>query len=294
MLRTGIWCRCRACTQAQSVDDGDEEPPKGNAAGRGAHWPGPSARPVTHARPASAADASEENDHALSQPSRRELLAELRPADREAFLARCKKLHFAQGTHLFSQGEPYTTSHLVYSGVVRTYYVSPTGKEITIAYWSEGGLIGGPNVFKENRPHIWSAQAATDVVTESIRGRDLEELAMRIPQLAHYLIETMTSKLHWVSVLLQTFGTQSVRSRLAHLLLQLGERYGVKHDGGTLIAHQFSHDELARMVGATRPWVTIAIKNLKKEAIIACSGRHIIVLDKQALKRVIHAQPSRG
>ena len=240
------------------------------------------------------AEALEESDRGLPPPSQRELLAELRPPDREAFLARCKKLHFAQGTHLFSQGEPYTTSHLVCSGVVRTYYVSPTGKEITIAYWSEGGFVGGPNVFKEQRPHIWSAQAATDVVTESIRGRDLEELAMRIPQLAHYLIETMTFKLHWVSVLLQTFGTQSVRSRLAHLLLQLSERYGVKHSEGTLIAHQFSHDELARMVGATRPWVTIAIKHLKNDAVIACSGRHIIVRDKQALKRVIHAQASRG
>src|SRR5207244_8621622 len=143
-----------------------------------------------------------------------------------------------------------TTSYLIRSGVVRTYYVAPTGKEITIAYWSAGALIGGPQVFSEHRPHIWSAQAASDAVTESIRGRDLEALSLKIPALAHYLIETLTFKLHWVSVLLQTFGTQSVRSRLAHLLLQLAERYGVPEDGGTLISHHFSHDELARMVGA--------------------------------------------
>lgn len=247
-----------------------------------------STRSLQKAAPAAGAGVSEEIGD-TSSPSQRDLFTELCPADRQAFLARCKKQHFASGAHLFSQGEPYTTSHLVCSGVVRTYYVSPTGKEITIAYWSEGALVGGPNVFTENRPHIWSAQAATEVATEGIRGRDLEELSMRMPQLAHYLIETLTFKLHWVSVLLQTFGTESVRSRLAHLLLQLSERYGVKRGGGTLIAHQFSHDELARMVGATRPWVTIAIRNLKKDAIITCSGRHIIVLDRQAL-----AQQSRG
>jgi len=239
------------------------------------------------------AEIPERDDHVPAPPSQRDLFAELRPADRQAFLAKCKKQHFAPGAHLFSQAEPYTTSYLVCSGVVRTYYVSPTGKEITIAYWSEGALVGGPNVFREHRPHIWSAQAATEVVTQSIRGRELEELSMRIPQLAHYLIETLTFKLHWVSVLLQTFGTQSVRSRLAHLLLQLSERYGAKHGGGTLIAHHFSHDELARMVGATRPWVTVALKNLKEEAIIACRGRHIIVLNRQALEKVVHAQQSR-
>lgn len=240
---------------------------------------------------AGAAVASEESDRSVAAPSQGDLFEQLRSADREAFLARCRKQHYAAGAHLFSQGEPYTASHVIRSGVVRTYYVSPTGKEITIAYWSAGALVGGPNVFREYRPHIWSAQAVTDVATEWIRGRDLEELSMKIPELAHYLIETLTFKLHWVSVLLQTFGTQSVRSRLAHLLLQLSERYGTKHDEGTLITHHFSHDELARMVGATRPWVTIAIRNLKKDAIITCSGRHIVVVNKPALEKVIHASP---
>jgi len=233
-----------------------------------------------------AAEAREPSDHRFVPPSQRDLLEGLRPVDRQAVLARCKQQHFAPGKHLFAQAEPYTTSYLLCSGVVRTYYVSPTGKEITIAYWSEGALVGGPNVFEEHQPHIWSAQAATEVVTRSIRGRDLEELSMRIPQLAHYLIDTLTFKLHWVSVLLQTFGTQSVRSRLAHLLLQLSDRYGVQQCGGTLIAHQFSHDELARMVGATRPWVTIALRDLKKEAIVACSGRHLVVLNRAALRGV--------
>jgi len=243
------------------------------------------ARGLRH-EPSGAYRVPERSDRTLAPPSQHDLFEELRPTDRQAVLARCKKQHFASGEHLFAQAEPYTMSHLLCSGVVRTYYVSPTGKEITIAYWSEGALVGGPNVFQEHRPHIWSAQAATNVVTQSIRGRDLEELSMRIPQLAHYLIDTLTFKLHWVSVLLQTFGTQSVRSRLAHLLLQLGDRYGVKESEGTLIAHHFSHDELARMVGATRPWVTIAIRDLKKEAIIACSRRHFVILNREGLKGV--------
>ena len=41
-------------------------------------------------------------------------------------------------------------SHLIHSGVVRTYYVAPSGKEITIAYWPQGTLVGGPNVLWEN------------------------------------------------------------------------------------------------------------------------------------------------
>jgi CRP/FNR family transcriptional regulator, cyclic AMP receptor protein len=223
-----------------------------------------------------------------SNPKQQDLFSSLAASEQRTLLAKCKELHFEESGHLFSQNEPYTASHIVMRGIVRTYYVSPTGKEITIAYWSEGAFVGGPNVFNQNGTHIWAAQAVTDVLTLAIRGDDLEQLSRRIPALAHYLIETLTFKLHWVSVLLQTFGTESIRSRLAHLILHLGERYGVPHADGQLIQHHFSHDELARMVGATRPWVTIAIRNFKKDGLLSCSGRHLVIVDRQGLENAIH------
>jgi CRP-like cAMP-binding protein len=230
----------------------------------------------------------------LSAPSRHlDLFAELEPAECRAFLARCTRQQFRAGANLFSQGEPYTRSYLIQSGVVRTYYVAPSGKEITIAYWPEGTLVGGPNVFKERRPHIWSAQAATDVFTQQIKGRDLEELSMRIPRLAHYLIESLSFKLSWVSVLLQTFGTQSVRGRVAYLLLQLGDRYGEQRGDGTLIAHHFSHEEIARMVGATRSWVTLSLKELKNQGIIATRGREILILSRPGLQATAQDRKNR-
>lgn len=222
-----------------------------------------------------------------STPRQRNVFAELSQTERQSFLAKCKGQHFERGSHLFSQNERYTTTYLIRSGLVRTYYVSPTGKEITIAYWSDGALVGGPNVFNEQSTHIWSAQAVKDVMTLAIRGRDLEEISMKIPALAHYLIDTLTFKLHWVSVLLQTFGTESVRLRLAHLLRQLSEHYGIEYCGGTMIKHPFSHEELARMVGATRSWVSITLSSFKKEGILTCNGRHLVILNKSSLEKVI-------
>ena len=227
--------------------------------------------------------------HKRSPPRQGDLFAQLSQAERARFLASCKEQQFEPRAHLFSQNDRYTTTYLILNGLVRTYYVSPTGKEITIAYWSGNTLVGGPNVFDEQSTHIWSAQAVTAVATLAIRGRDLEEISMQIPALAHYLIDTLTFKLHWVSVLLQTFGTESVRLRLAHLLLQLSEHYGVEQRDGTLIKHQLSHEELARMVGATRSWVSITLSSFKKEGVLACSGRHLLIPDKSALEKIILA-----
>ena len=251
------------------------------------------ARPLPRPAPAKPKPGPAPANQPLRPDPHLDLFAELEPAECEAFLARCTRQHFSAGTNLFSQGEPYMKSHLIHSGVVRTYYVAPSGKEITIAYWPQGTLVGGPNVFKERRPHIWSAQAATDVVTEQIKGQDLEELSLRIPRLAHYLIDSLTFKLSWVSVLLQTFGTQSVRGRVAHLLLQLGDRYGVQHGESTLIAHHFSHEEIARMVGATRSWVTLSLKELKNQGIIATLGRDIVILNRAGLQATAQDRKNR-
>ncbi|MGC1816324.1 MAG: Crp/Fnr family transcriptional regulator [Casimicrobiaceae bacterium] len=227
----------------------------------------------------------------LSPRKQRDIFAALSPTERELFLERCKEDLFDAGSLLFSQNDRSTTTYFIRSGIVRAYYVSPTGKEITVAYWSAGTLVGAPNVFNEQGRHVWCAQAVTDVVTLGIRGRRLEDAAMKIPALAHYLIDTLAFKLHWMSVLLQTFGTESVRLRLAHLLLQLSEHYGLetstKQGGGTMIQHHFSHEELARMVGATRTWVTLTLSTFKKEGMVACNGRHLVVLDKRKLEDVI-------
>lgn len=218
-------------------------------------------------------------------PVQLDLFSEIGADERQLFLARCTKQHFAAGVNLFAQDEPYAKSYLIRSGVVRTYYVSPSGKEITLAYWNEGAMVGGPSVFRERQLHIWSAQAVTEVEAEQIKGHDLEDLCMRMPRLAHYVIETLSYKLYWVSVLLQAFGTQSVRARVAHLLLQLGEHYGRESALGTVIGQQFSHEELGRMVGATRSWVTLALKQLKSEGVVGRQDRHLVILDSDRLKK---------
>jgi hypothetical protein len=43
------------------------------------------------------------------------------------------------------------------------------------------------------------------------------------------------------------------------------------------------------MVGATRSWVSITLSSFKKEGVLACSGRHLLIPDKSALEKVIQA-----
>jgi CRP-like cAMP-binding protein len=216
----------------------------------------------------------------------RNLLAGMKPSDRELFLSRCTAANFKRGEVLFMQGARHTTDFLVTSGAIRTYYVSPLGKEITLAYWSTGDLLGGPDFFDEHAVHIWSAHAASDSTALSIRGEDLAELTLRIPMLARAIIDTLAFKVRWVSVLVQILSTGSVDVRLAHLLLKLCEMFGEKCPEGVVINQHFSQADLAKMVGATRQWVGTALSRLRGDGIVRVGKRRLVIVDLQHLRDI--------
>jgi CRP/FNR family transcriptional regulator, cyclic AMP receptor protein len=214
--------------------------------------------------------------------SSRVLFAYLSEAETAAFLAQCSERHVPQHKAIFSQGRKHTT-FLIKEGLVRTFYVSPSGKEITLAYWSAGEMIGGPYFFDDQRKNIWSAQATEDSVVLAIDGAQLQLLARRIPALALFLIESLSFKLHWVSLLLQTLGTEFVHCRLAILLLRLAELYGEPSDDAIVIRYNFTQSDLGAMVGATRQWVSTALGRLQREGIVRLYKRRLYILDLDRL-----------
>jgi CRP-like cAMP-binding protein len=178
-------------------------------------------------------------------------------------------------------------SFVVESGLVRTYYTSSTGKEVTMSYWSEGDLIGGPNYLTADTAHVWSAQAVEDTVLWVLAAEDLESLVHTRPLIARFIIDSMTVKLFWVSSLLQAFGTQSVFLRLAHLMLKLAEVYGVPTRTGIAIRHHFTQEDLANMVGATRQWVSTTLRHFQRDNIVICRKRYLEIQNIDLLRRLV-------
>ena len=72
----------------------------------------------------------------------------------------------------------------------------------------------------------------------------------------------------------------------AHLLLHLCDLYGAPEEAGTVIASAFTHAELAHMVGATRQWVTISLKRLSDQGVIATRRGQIVVLRPDVLREM--------
>ena len=220
-------------------------------------------------------------------PTRRlNLFENLSDSECSLLLARCTERNIAAGSTVFAQAGSHTATFLVKSGLVRTYYCSPTGKEITVAYWSAGDIVGGPHFFDDYGVHVWTGDAVENSVVLAIKGRDLRELSARIPAIAECVIDSLSFKLHWVSLLLQTRCTESVCHRLANMLVRLSEMYGVECEDGILIRYPFTQEDLANMVGATRQWVNMTFGQFQRDGFVRIKKRRLVILDVARLRRM--------
>lgn len=213
-------------------------------------------------------------DDPLGVTAQFDLLARLTPSERKRVCDAGTVLNHVHGETVFHQGATHDGIFLIEHGRVRTYYTGPSGREITLAYWTPGHFVGGPEIFGGGI-HIWSGEAIGPTRTRHLAGHVVRRLMTGIPTLAVCLIEGLAYKGRCYSELLQILATQSVEERLRQLLQNLANLYGRRDGDLTIIERQFSHEELATMVGSSRQWVTMTLNRLQKQGIVTQVARKI-------------------
>jgi len=203
-------------------------------------------------------------------------LDRLSRGDRTTVRGLGRPLRFARGETVFLQGQPHDGIFLIETGVVRSYYTAPTGREITLAYWTPGHFVGGPEMFRGGL-HIWSGVAVEDCTLLYLSGASIRRLVERLPQFAICLIEGLVAKSKCYSALAQMLGTRSAMERLAQLLIILGQICGKQEANRLVIERKVTHDQLATIVGATRQWITATLDRFQRKGIINVARQTIVI-----------------
>jgi CRP-like cAMP-binding protein len=228
-----------------------------------------------------------ENSNLVGRPQ--SLIDRLSPQDRERVRSIGTIRQFGRSEILLSQGAYQDGILLIESGLIRSFYTAPSGRQITLAYWLPGNFVGGPHIF--GGPCMWSAVAAKKSVVIALPGDRLQQLAREIPDLAMQLLDALSFKARCYSSLAQMLGTRTMFDRLVHVLIHLTETHGIPERNGELsVAAAFSHAEIANLIGATRQWVTISLNRLQEQGVIS-QKRGILVIRKPAALRQLSDEP---
>ncbi len=223
------------------------------------------------------------SEHLLELNEGAGFLDGLTEEDRKKVYRLGTRCHFKKGEGLFFQGDSHTGIWLIEAGRVRTFYAGPSGREITLAYWSSGHFVGGPEVFGRGR-HVWSADALEDCQALFLSGMSLQRLVREVPEVAFAVINGLISKGKCYSALIQMLGTRTVSERLRQLLIILADTHGRHESDRTVIERSVTYEQIATIVGATRQWVTQSLEKMQKEGVLEVTRKEIVILSLDRLE----------
>jgi CRP-like cAMP-binding protein len=212
------------------------------------------------------------------------------PVDERQFLERNSvRRHYPRATIIHSPGDPGTAVNFVLSGRVKIYSLSACGKEIIYRFCTPNSFFGIAEIFGGDERTVF-AEAVGDTEVMSTDKRYMEELIRRNPPLALAVIQILGSRVRQAHNAIQGFVFCDARTRLAQLLLKLGQINGAENADGTVtLRNRFTHQELADMIGAIRQTVTENINHLKHHGYVRIVGDRIMLVDRARLKQLIGA-----
>lgn len=193
-------------------------------------------------------------------PAAPNVLGHLSSATRRAVLDLGRVRVYRAGDMLFRQGDAHDGIHLIEEGLVRSFYVSEDGRELTLGFWTAGHYVGAPQMFGGGH-HAWTSTALKPTHCLWLPGRQLRALAQSHPDLAMALMDALVHKSQCYCALLQLLATHSMRVRLARLLAMLAAR----EEGA---ATGLTHSQLASMIGSTRQWVSLSLSRFETQGLI--------------------------
>jgi len=211
-----------------------------------------------------------------------EIIETLSQEERELFYRKACRNKYPKGTLVFSPGDLGGAIFYVMSGGIKIFNMSSCGKEVIYWFCYPRDFFGLAEVCGGEKRTVF-AEAAEDSELLSLSGKDFEAFLGRNPQVALLLMRVLGRRLRQAHETIKELIACDVYSRLAQLLLKLGQICGASCKGAVVLEKKFTHQEMASMIGATRTTVTEVLNEFKKKGFIETRGGRITILDRESL-----------
>jgi CRP-like cAMP-binding protein len=210
-----------------------------------------------------------------------EVLSGMSAADQARFLGRCSLQHHLRGDVVLREGDAGETFHLIESGRVSLHVATHTGETAMLSVLSAGQAFGemalvGP------RPRTATVVALEDLATRVMSRALFDELRRTHPGVDRLLVDILASRVDRLSRELTEALYLPVELRLARRLLALASVY--RGDGEEVVL-PLTQQDVAELVGATRPTVNLELNALADAGLLRLTRGRITIVDEPGLRQ---------
>ena len=183
---------------------------------------------------------------------------------------------------IYTCGDRDEMIYFIESGQVKLTLLSPEGKECLLAIHTAGDIFGELCICGQSiRPD--TASTMQEAMIRKMPYRSFLSL-LRRESLLEGLVEYLAARISEQQQIIRTLITTSSEPRLAITLLRLGRRLGKSDLCTTCITQKISHEELAGMVGTTRPRIGIFLKKFREMGMVELNQNRCLVIKEKEIK----------
>lgn len=187
------------------------------------------------------------------------------------------------GHVLVREGDDTTHALLIRSGSAKVTALTENGRESLLDIRA-GGDIVGETAAVDGAPRPATVRTCGPVTASIVHQADLRRFLTRRPEAAVALVRVMADRLRWADRRRLEFRGYPTRIRVARVLVELAAVHGRKTPQGLAVAVTLTQSELAALTGSAEVTVHKALRELRREGLLATGYRRPVVLDLERLR----------
>jgi len=200
---------------------------------------------------------------------------------------------YDRGAVIFTRGSSADLVFCLLKGVAKLYLPQGGGDRTLVDLGKPGDILSyAIRVDSKGRHHWFEAHALTKCTVGLLSFDHLLQILGTLDQrIVARLLESLNTA--WSTMFERYIGFVGApfRTRLEIVIRSLGARFGVNEKRGILLMPELSHEDLAEMIGSSRPMVSKLIGDMLQEGILERGDRRrfIVRLPAQQLSPVADA-----
>jgi CRP-like cAMP-binding protein len=167
-------------------------------------------------------------------------------------------------------------AHILLKGIARITCPNARGERVTIALLPPGPMPEFPS--SSLGRFDFQCEAYNDCRVGSLAWNDFQGITVHSAEsVFRKFYQNDLQQLYRLLVRSSSFLNLDLHERIAITLLELASDFGIQEARGALLRASFSHQDIADLVGASRPRVTEHLAQLECEQVVIRQGRRLIV-----------------
>jgi CRP-like cAMP-binding protein len=186
---------------------------------------------------------------------------------------------------IYRQGEPARTVYCVLDGQVTIARDSPGGATITTAVLAAGDFFGAALSGAPESEDTAKAKGAVSVWRAPIE--EFRQLLQHHPEASWEFVSGLARRQRQMERRLEGFAFKRVEARLAETFRELSGGFAMRCEHGFGQHLRLSQQELADLVGASRPVVSTILNRLREKGVLGYSREYVCVRRIEDIENLI-------